>query len=88
MGAAVRRFHIIGKRNHALVETVVVLQRHLGHRIVQLALQVNHVRMQHFQLVLLVDILYKTADAALIAHAFCFFHARALVCEGDAHTGI
>ena len=68
MGAAVRGVDVVGKAQQQLVVAGVVLQRDLGHTAVGLALEVDDIGVQHFQLALLAQIGDEALDAALVAH--------------------
>ena len=88
MGTAVRSVYIVCKGKDQLVVAVVILKRHFGDGVVKLPLQIYYVRVQHLKLPLLVDVVHKAADAALVAHALLLFLPGALVRQRDAHAGI
>lgn len=73
MGTAVRSVYIVCKGKDQLVVAVVILKRHFGDGVVKLPLQIYYVRVQHLKLPLLVDVVHKAADAALVAHALLLF---------------
>ena len=68
VGAAVGGVDVVGKTQHQLVVAGIVLQRDLRHTTVGLALEVDDVGVEHFEVALLVQVGDKALDTALIAH--------------------
>ena len=100
MGAALGGVHVVGEAQQQLVvAVVVVLQGHLGHGALALALHIDDLGGQGGQVPAFAQVADEGADAALIAHGFPAFFGlvlflgravryRALVGEGDAHPAV
>ena len=88
VGAAVRGIDVVGKAQQQLVVAGIILQCDLCHAAVGLALEVDHIGVQHVQLALLAQIGDKALDAALVAHdlgAVAGFTLLAVLQHGGIH---
>ena len=101
VGAALRRMHVIGKTEQQfIIAVIVILQSHLGHGALALALHIHDLRGQRGEVAALAQVADEGTDAALVAHglgaelvSFALFLLWAvtlgtLICQGDADTGV
>ena len=99
VGAALGGVDIVCKAEQQLiVAVIVILQRHLGHSALSIALHIHDLRVQGGQVAALAQIADKGADAALVAHRLGADFAvllllravgiGALVRQGNADAGV
>ncbi len=101
VGAAVGGVDVVGEAQHQLIVAGIILQSDLCHAPVGLTLEVDDIRVEHFQIALLAQIGDKALDAALIAHDLgaigglplltIFQHGGVelpLIGQGDLDTGV
>ena len=67
MGATLNGVDVVRKGENQLVVAVVILHRHLGDRISFLRGEMNDIGMQRFKAALLMQVIDKARDAALVA---------------------
>ena len=101
MGTALGRVHVVGEAEQQFViAVIVILQCHFGHGALALAFHIHDLRGQRGEVAALAQVADEGTDAALVAHglgadlaALALFFLRAvafgaLVCQGDADTGV